>query len=73
MALDHRSAKFAVPKWVGIKTKETRSKLTDQPHCHPLMEAREQIARTIMDRLDVRQSRAKCRDRDSPVRNRAQA
>lgn len=56
MALDHRCEVFAVPKWVGIKTKETRSKLTDQAALPSVDEAREQIARTIMDRLGALQS-----------------
>ncbi len=56
MALDHRCEIFAVPKWVGIKTKEARSKLTDQAALPSVDEAREQIAGTMTKRLDDLQS-----------------
>ena len=56
VALDHRCEVFAVPKWVGIRTKEARAKLTDQASLPSVDEAREEIARTMMDRLDALQS-----------------
>lgn len=56
VALDHRCEVFAVPKWVGIRTKEARAKLTDQAALPSVDEAREQIARTMMDRIGALQS-----------------
>ncbi|MCG6867433.1 MAG: relaxase [Gammaproteobacteria bacterium] len=56
VALDHRCEVFAVPKWVGIRTKEARSKLTDQTALPSVDEAREEIARTMIDRLGEIQS-----------------
>lgn len=45
-----------MPKWVGIRTKEARAKLTDQESLPFVDEARDEIARTIMDRLGALQS-----------------
>ena len=52
VALDHRCEVFSVPKWVGIKTKEARSKLIDQDALPSVDEARAQISTAMAERLD---------------------
>ena len=52
VALDHVCEVFAVPKWVGIKTKEVRAKLTDPAPLPSVDEARTQIARTMAAHLE---------------------
>ena len=51
MALDHRCEVFAVPKWVGIGTKEVRNKLTDQAALPSVEDAKKQIAKTMTHHL----------------------
>jgi hypothetical protein len=51
VALDHACEVYAVARWVGIKTKDLASKLTDQNSLPSVDEAREQIAQTVSDRL----------------------
>ncbi len=56
VALDHRCEVFAVAKWVGVKTKEIRAKLTDQDALPSVEEARTQIAENMTERLEDLQS-----------------
>ncbi|MEN8132289.1 MAG: relaxase/mobilization nuclease domain-containing protein [Pseudomonadota bacterium] len=51
VALDHNCEVFAVSKWVGIRTKAIRSKLTDQTSLPGVDEARAQIAKEMAARL----------------------
>lgn len=51
VALDYACNVFAVAKWVGIKAKEVRAKLTDQAALPSVDEARKQIAERMEDRL----------------------
>lgn len=50
-AVDHRGEVFAVSKWVGIKTKEVRERLTDEQSLPSVGEARIQIAKDMSARL----------------------
>lgn len=53
VAVDHRGEVFAVAKWVGIKTKEIRTKLTDEQNLPSVDEARIQIAKDMTARLET--------------------
>lgn len=55
VALDHTCEVYAVAKWVGIRAKEVRAKLTDQDALPSVAEARVQIADTIAARLQALQ------------------
>lgn len=52
VAVDHRGEVFAVSKWVGIKTKEVRDRLTDETALPSVSEARIQIAKEMATRLE---------------------
>lgn len=51
VALDHRCEVYAVSKWVGIKTKEVRSKLVDAGTLPSVEDARTKIAKEMAERL----------------------
>lgn len=51
VAVDHRGEVFAVSKWVGIKTKEVRTKLTNEQNLPSVDEARIQMAKDMTARL----------------------
>lgn len=53
VAVDHRGEVFAVSKWVGIKTKEVRERLTDEKSLPSVGEARIQIAKEMATRLET--------------------
>jgi hypothetical protein len=53
VAVDHRGEVFAVSKWAGIKTKEVRTKLSDEQNLPSVDEARIQIAKDMTVRLDA--------------------
>ncbi len=53
VAVDHRGEVFAVSKWAGIKTKEVRSRLTDEKTLPSVDEARTQIANDMATRLSA--------------------
>ena len=53
VAVDHRGEVFAVSKWVGIKTKEVRSRLIDEKSLPSVDEARTQIAKEMAVRLET--------------------
>ncbi|MBL8500956.1 MAG: relaxase [Nitrosomonas sp.] len=53
VAMDHRGEVFAVSKWVGIKTKEVRERLTDETILPSVDEARVQIAKDMSVRLEA--------------------
>ena len=53
VAVDHRGEVFAVSKWVGIKTKEVRTRLTDEKNLPSVEEARIQIAKNMTARLET--------------------
>lgn len=53
VAVDHRGEVFAVSKWVGIKTKEVRERLTDETTLPSVTEARIQIAKEMATRLET--------------------
>lgn len=53
VAVDHRGEVFAVSKWVGIKTKEVRSRLIDEKSLPSVDEARIQIAKDMTARLET--------------------
>lgn len=50
--MDHRGEAFAVAKWVGIKTKEIRERLTDEKNLPSVDDARIQIAKEMATRLE---------------------
>ncbi len=52
VAVDHRGEVFAVSKWVGIKTKETRTKLADEQNLPSVDEARILMAQAMTEQLD---------------------
>lgn len=51
VALDHRCEVFAVAKWVGIRTKEVKAKLTNQAALPSVDEAKAQIAQEMAEHL----------------------
>ena len=51
VALDHRCEIYAVPKWVGVRAKEVRSRITDQDSLPTVVEARAQIAKDMEGHL----------------------
>lgn len=53
VGVDHRGEVFAVSKWVGIKTKEVRTRLADEKTLPSVDEARSQIAKDMKARLDT--------------------
>ncbi|MGH8763425.1 MAG: relaxase/mobilization nuclease domain-containing protein [Nitrosospira sp.] len=53
VAVDHRGEVFAVSKWVGIKTKEVRARLTDEKSLPSVDEAKIQIAKNMTARLEA--------------------
>ncbi|SEP93286.1 relaxase/mobilization nuclease domain-containing protein [Nitrosomonas ureae] len=53
VAVDHRGEVFAVSKWIGIKTKEVRDRLTDETALPSVSEARIQIAKDMATRLET--------------------
>ena len=53
MALDHTCEVFAVPKWVGVRTKEVRARLSDPAALPSVTEARRQIAQTMGTHLNA--------------------
>lgn len=52
VAVDQRGEVFAVSKWVGIKTKEVRERLTDETVLPSVSDARIQIAKDMSARLE---------------------
>ncbi len=52
VAVDHRGEVFAVSKWIGIKTKEVRERLTDETALPSVSKARIQIAKDMATRLE---------------------
>lgn len=52
VTVDHRGEVFAVAKWVGIKTKEVRERLTDEKSLPSVDDARIQIAKDMSARLE---------------------
>ncbi len=53
VAVDHRGEVFAVAKWVGIKTKEVRERLTDEKSLLSVDETRIRIAKDMSARLET--------------------
>ena len=53
VAVDHRGEVFAVSKWVGIKTKEVRTRLTEEKNLPSVDEARIRIAKDMTVRLET--------------------
>jgi len=53
VAVDHRGEVFAVSKWVGLKTKEIRTKLSDEQNLPSVDEARTQMAKDMTARLEI--------------------
>ncbi|SFU39236.1 relaxase/mobilization nuclease domain-containing protein [Nitrosospira multiformis] len=53
VAVDHRGEVFAVSKWIGIKAKEVRTRLTDEKNLPSVDEARIQIAKDMTARLET--------------------
>lgn len=51
--MDHRGEVFAVSKWVEIKTKEVRTRLTDEKNLPSVEEARIQIAKNMTAQLET--------------------
>ena len=51
--MDHRGEVFAVSKWAGLKTKEVRTRLTDEKTLPLVGEARIQIAKDMTVRLET--------------------
>ncbi len=55
VALDHRCEVFSIAKWVGIRAKDVRAKLTDPERLPSVAEARTRIARDMETHLDALQ------------------
>ncbi len=53
VAVDHRGEVFAVSKWIGIKAKEVRTRLTNEKNLPSVDEARSQIANDMSVRLSA--------------------
>lgn len=53
VAVDHWGEVFAMSKWVGIKTKEVRTRLADEKNLPSVDEARSQIAKDMTARLET--------------------
>jgi hypothetical protein len=53
VAVDHKGEVFAVSKWVGIKTKEVRTRLVDEKALPLVDEARIRIAKDMTARLET--------------------
>ena len=51
--MDHGGEVFSVSKWAGIKTKEVRTRLTDEKNLPSVEEARIRIAKDMTARLDT--------------------
>lgn len=51
VALDHRCEVYAIPKWLGVKTKDVRTRLTDRDALPSVDEARSEIAEAMTGRL----------------------
>lgn len=52
VALDEFCEPYAVPKWVGIKTKDVRVRLSEPEKLPTIEDARNQIAREMTERLE---------------------
>ncbi len=55
VALNHRCEPFAIPKWVGVKTKDVRAKLGSEDDLPSVAEVRKQIADDMQARLNLLQ------------------
>jgi hypothetical protein len=53
VAVDRKGEVFAVSKWAGIKTKDVRTRLTDEKNLPSVDEARTQIAKDMTARLET--------------------
>lgn len=51
VALDHRCEIYAIPKWIGVKTKDVRARLTDRDALPSVDEARTEIVEAMTSRL----------------------
>ena len=51
VALDHRCEVYAIPKWLGLKAKDVRARLTDRDALPSVDEARAEIAKDMAGRL----------------------
>ncbi len=53
VAIDQRCEVFSVPKWIGIRIKDVRAKLTDHEALPEVEDAKSQIAKDMTSRLSV--------------------
>ena len=53
VALDQACEVYSIPKWVGLKTKQVKSRLTDQEVLLSVDEAKKQIAQNMTERLET--------------------
>lgn len=51
VALDHRCEVYAIPKWLGLKAKDVRSRLTDRDALPSVDEARTETAKAMTGRI----------------------
>lgn len=69
VVIDHKCEVYAVPKWVGIKAKEVRSRLCDPNSLPSVDEAKQQMAKEMAGRMSElqRQQQASIQNRLSMV------
>lgn len=51
VALDHACEVYSIPKWTGLRTKDVKSRLSDQEFLPSVSEARVQIGKDMTERL----------------------
>ena len=59
VVIDHLCEIYAVPKWLGLRVKEVRAKLTDQEKLPTVEQAKAEMAKDMMNKLsELRQKQA---------------
>jgi len=73
VVVDQSCEIFAVPKWLGLRVKEVRARLTDQESLPTVEQAKADIAKKVMNRLStLRQRQANAiQDRVASLKNEA--
>lgn len=51
VAIDHKCEIYSIPKWLGVRTKDVRSRIVDQDSLPSVNEAKQQISRDMASRL----------------------
>jgi len=63
VAVDHRGEVYAIPKWVGIKTKAVRDRLGDESALPSIAETKIEIAQAMQRKLNAFETDVQERDR----------